>query len=84
MKNNINFNLVKLLDSEIENRNLSSIRGGEVYGDCSCGCHHANNGGSSTCDNSRENLRNGLTSIGGGASCSANTLTEQQFFIGCE
>lgn len=86
MKKNNSFklSLSNLSKSEIKERDLCSIKGGDVeHGNCSCGCNYSGSGGSSLCDNSAANFRGNLSSPGGGCSCSENTFTEQQFWLDC-
>lgn len=63
--------------------NSKMIYGGAPGDPCTCGCHHANNGGSSFCENSSVNNTQGKTSIGGGQGCSSANHTEHQFFMDC-
>lgn len=74
----MNFDLVREL-----NESSNKIFGGAPGDPCTCGCHHANNGGSSTCDNSSANSLLGKTSVGGGQGCSFANHEEHQFFMGC-
>lgn len=58
--------LNKLNKAELENREMNNLLGGGDPGDCTCGCHYSGTGGSSSCDNGRENWTNGYSSYGGG------------------
>lgn len=80
MKGKYKTSLLHLGHKAIEKVMMSNLIGGEPQGQCSCGCHHANNGGSSECDNSSVNFKNGLSSIGGGGSCISNDYDEHQMF----
>lgn len=48
----------------LANQGMRCLKGGNS---CTCGCHYANSGGSSTGSNDAANYENGKTSIGGGA-----------------
>ena len=74
---------INSLQNKINNDNLNNITGG-AESRCSCACAYANQGGSSTCDNSAENYKYGLHSPGYPDGCSVGlTLEEHQFFLGC-
>ena len=66
----IKLNTIKLSGLEKErlsDQSMRMLRGGEK---CYCGCHYANEGGSSVNYNDAANFDGGLTSYGGGsASC---------------
>lgn len=81
MKNH-RISLTSLLNEEYSLKNAHKIKGGEPpCGQCSCGCHYANQGGSSEVDNSTANFNSKLHSIGGGWSCCDNTLEEQNKYL---
>lgn len=75
--------LNQLSKAELNEREMNFIKGGS----CSCGCHYAGSGGSSSCENSQANLDYSYTSYGGGKTCSPcssnGTVSDQAFFMGC-
>lgn len=64
MKKLSSLKLNRLIQSDLERREMNSILGGATC--CLCGCSYANNGGSSTSDNASANNAGGLESYGGG------------------
>lgn len=80
MKRKINSTLIQFGVDALQDFKMSNMLGGEPQGQCSCGCHHANNGGSSECDNSSANFKLGLHSVGGGGSCTSNDYEEHQMY----
>ncbi len=66
---------------EMEKKSMNQLRGG----DCGCGCHYSNDGGSSAMVNANENQSNNQTSYGGdnftysnGTGCWTNVNTGNQ------
>lgn len=69
MKTLKNIKLNRLSDAELQEREMSDLKGGNV---CGCGCHYENSGGSSTMDNGSANVgigSSGGTSSGGNNAC---------------
>jgi natural product precursor len=59
--------LNQLSKTELENREMSAIKGGTC---CGCGCHYDGEpGGSSVDQNMNTNHESGFTSIGGDVMC---------------
>ncbi len=74
--------LTSILNEENILKNTRRVLGGEQpCGQCSCGCHHVNQGGSGELDNSTANFKLGLHSPEGGWSCCDNTLAEQNKYL---
>ncbi|NHB69820.1 rSAM-modified peptide [Bacteroidales bacterium M08MB] len=59
--------LNQLSKAELENREMSAIKGGNC---CGCGCHYEGQpGGSSTTSNRDANYKYGYDSVGGNIDC---------------
>lgn len=64
MKSLKRISLFKLEEKALSDQSMRCLKGG---GACSCGCHYAGSGGSSSGDNDSANYDEGKTSYGGGS-----------------
>jgi len=67
--------LTQLGKVDLLKRQMNDLKG---TNGCTCGCHYANSGGSSTCDNGNANQASGLTSPGGGSTPCPCTFSSYQ------
>ncbi|MCD8555939.1 MAG: TIGR04149 family rSAM-modified RiPP [Bacteroides graminisolvens] len=68
MKKLSKLRLTSLSESNLQEKEMSTLTGGDCS--CGCGCLYANNGGSSTGENMVANSQNGLHSSSYKDSCS--------------
>ena len=67
MKKLSKISLLKLEKESLSDQEMRCLKGG--FNDCSCGCHYAYYGGSSSANNMSANVAKNLHSYGGGYSC---------------
>lgn len=80
MKKITSLKLNQLSKTDLEKREMNSLRGG-IGECCGCGCHYVSNGGYSLGENGNANLQYGYTSYGGDLACFVPS--ENTFYSNC-